>query len=123
MQKRHHLIATAFDKKGNVIGAGVNDYNKSHPLMKIYNLKSGDHKEKIYLHAEVKAGISAGKKKIHHVLVQRFDSNGNPALARPCITCYCFLQDYGVQYVEYTTTQGIRREYINRNNKFTKFCQ
>lgn len=112
MSRKHHLIATAFDKKGNILGAGINDYHKSHPLMKIYNEKSGDHKEKIYLHAEMVACLRSGTKVIHSVLVQRFNQQGNPALAKPCLTCMCMLKDFGVKMIRYTSEEGIKSEQI-----------
>lgn len=111
MSKKHQLIATAFDKKGNILGSGVNNYHKSHPLMKIYNEKSGDHKQKIYKHAELSALLDAGNKKVHSVLIQRFNSKGEPVLAKPCITCECMLKDFGVVFVRYTSEEGIKSEY------------
>lgn len=112
MSRKYHLIATAFDKKGNILGAGINDYHKSHPLMKIYNEKSGDHKEKIFKHAELSALLSAGNKQVHSMLVQRFNHQGNPVLAKPCMTCECMLKDFGVKMIRYTSEEGIKSEQI-----------
>jgi deoxycytidylate deaminase len=107
MKKRFELIATAFDSKRKVIGSGVNDYKKSHPLMKIYAVKAKESPLKIKKHAELSALLAAGNKQIHSLFVQRFDANGNPALAKPCLTCQCMLKDFGVKFVEYTTPNGI----------------
>lgn len=107
MKKRFELIATAFDIKRRVIGTGVNDYNKSHPLMKLYALKAKESCAKIKKHAELSAILAAGNKAVHSMLVQRFDSFGNPALAKPCPTCQLMLKDFGLKYVEYTSPEGI----------------
>lgn len=109
MKKRFELIATAFDAKRKVIGSGVNDYNKSHPLMKMYALKAKESCAKIKKHAELSALLSAGNKIVHSMLVQRFDSLGNPALAMPCPTCQVLLKDFGVKFVEFTSPDGIRK--------------
>lgn len=106
------MIATAFDKKGNILGAGINDYTKSHPLMKIYNEKSGDSKEKIFKHSELSALLSAGNKQVYTMLVQRFNHKGEPVLARPCLTCMCMLKDFGVKQIKYTSEKGIINEFI-----------
>ena len=107
-RKRYELIATAFDKKGRVIGAGINDYKKSHPLMRLYSEKSGDAEEKIFKHAELAALLSSGNKQVHSMLIQRFDVNGEPAMSMPCMTCQCMLRDFGVKEVQYTTKEGIK---------------
>lgn len=109
MKRRYELIATAFDRKGKVVGAGVNDYKKSHPLMRIYSERAGESDMKIYKHAELSAILSAGNKSVHSMLIQRFDNQGNPAMAMPCPTCQTMLKDFDVKYVEYTTPEGIKR--------------
>lgn len=113
MSKKHQLIATAFDKKGNIVGYGVNDYKKSHPLMKVYSDKVKDTNNRIFKHAELSAVLSAGNKDIHSVLVQRFNAEGKPALAKPCKICECMLRDFGVKFVQYTSEEGIQREEYN----------
>lgn len=107
-RKRYELIATAFDRKGRILGAGVNEYHRSHPLMKIYAEKAGESSCKIYKHAELSAVLSAGNKKVHSLLVQRFNNDGSPALAMPCPTCQAMLKDFGVKLVKYTTKEGIK---------------
>lgn len=107
MRRRYEIIATAFDRKGRVIGAGVNEYHRSHPLMKIYSEKAGESSLKIYKHAELSAILSAGNKDVHSILVQRFKSNGEPALAMPCKTCQVMLKDFGVRFVRFTTEEGL----------------
>lgn len=107
MKNRFEIVATAFDRKGRVIGSGINCYRKSHPLMKLYATKAGESDFKIYKHAELAAILSAGNREIYSLLVQRFDKNGNPALAMPCKTCQTMIKDFGIKFVQYTTASGI----------------
>jgi len=109
-KKRYHLTATCFDRKGRPIGSGVNDYSRSHPLMKHFALLAGEPEEKIYRHAELSAVLDAGNKDVYSILVQRFDAEGNPANARPCRTCQRMLQAYGVKQIRYTTSDGVKLE-------------
>jgi len=111
-KKRYQLFSTCFDRKGNVIGHGVNDYKRSHPLMKKFALEAGESEEKVFIHAELAAVLSAGRKSIYKILIQRFDSNGDPVLAKPCPTCQCMLRAFGVKYMQYTTENGIIEEEV-----------
>jgi deoxycytidylate deaminase len=111
-RKRYTIVATCFDKKGRVLGAGTNNYNKSHPLMLHFAVKAGESDEKIYQHAELNAVLQSGRKDIHSILVQRFHDNGDMALAKPCPTCQAMLKGFGVKLVRYTTNEGIE-EYEN----------
>lgn len=100
--KRFAITAKCYDKRGRLLSTGKNSYKKTHPIQshfaKIANLP-----EKIYLHAEVDALLKAGDKKVHKIIVERFDVNGNPANAEPCPVCKAAIKSWGVQYVEYTT--------------------
>lgn len=107
-RKRYNLVATCFDKKGRVISAGTNEYNRSHPLMQEFAIKAGESEEKIYRHAEFNAVLSAGRKDVHSILVQRFHNNGDMANAMPCKTCQQMLKSFGVKIVRYTTDEGIK---------------
>ena len=107
MKRRYEIIATAFDKKGNILGSAVNDYSKSHPLMKLYAEKAGESELKIYKHAELGAILAAGNKQVHRIFVQRFDRNGDYALAAPCPTCLCMLRDFDVKIIQWTNPSGI----------------
>ena len=70
--------------------------------MKQLAVKLGLPQEMIYQHAEVAALLRAGDKKVHRILVQRFDSQGNPKLAKPCLICQEAIKLWGVQVLEYT---------------------
>lgn len=104
--KKFSLFATCYDKRNRIISAGENNYKKSHPLMKQLALQLGEHPEKIYLHAEVQALLRAGDTEVYRLLVQRFNAEGRPALAKPCRICQKALQMYGVKVVEYSTDSG-----------------
>lgn len=108
LRKRYTLIATCFDRKGKVLGTGVNNYKKSHPLMQHFAVKAGESDEKIYMHAELSAVLQSGRKEIDSILVQRFHTNGDVANAMPCPTCQQMLKSFGVKCVRYTTDEGIK---------------
>lgn len=107
-RKRYTLVATCFDKKGRVLGAGINEYDRSHPLMQEFAIKAGESEEKIYRHAEFNAVLASGRKDIHSILVQRFSKDGNMANAMPCPTCQQMLKSFGVKLVRYTHDDGIK---------------
>lgn len=109
-KKRYEIIATAFDKKGRIIGAGVNDYQKSHPLAKYFSIKAGMSDKRYFIHAELAAILSAGKKNVHSILVQRFQNNGDMACAKPCPSCTEMLKAFGVKFVRYTDEDGVKEE-------------
>lgn len=106
-RKRYEIIATAFDKKGRVLGTGVNDYNRSHPLMKHFAIQAGEPEQKDKIHAELSAILASGRKNIHSVFVQRFHNDGSMATAKPCMTCQAMLRGFGVKIVRYTSEEGI----------------
>jgi deoxycytidylate deaminase len=110
-KKRYCIIAKAFDKKGNLIAVGTNSYTKTHPLMLHFGKIAGL-PEKTYVHAEVQALIRSRDKQVYRLLVERYESDGTPALAKPCKVCQEALKAYGVTIVEYTTEDGIVKEYL-----------
>lgn len=110
MKTRYVITASCFDKKGRLISVGNNSYNKSHRIQAMYAMKAGE-PLKINLHGEIQALINAKGKDVHTLLVQRFDSKGNPRLAKPCKVCELAIRDYGVKKVIYTTDQG-KEEYF-----------
>ena len=110
-RKKFQITATAFDKKGKVIGYGVNSYRVSHPLMKHFSTLVGAHENKIYKHAELVAVLSSGRKQVHKILVQRFKENGEPANAKPCEVCEAMLKAFGVKIVQHTSDDGLE-EYL-----------
>lgn len=109
--KRYEIFATAFDKKGRVISKGVNDYRKSHPVM-MSLAKSVGLEEKIYLHAEIRALLRARDTPVHTLQIERYDANGEPALAAPCPVCREGLKLFGVKKIRYSYPDGYKEEIL-----------
>jgi deoxycytidylate deaminase len=99
--KRQEIIATTYDKRGRVISSAVNSYSKTHTLQAQYASRVGTD-YKIYLHAEILAIIRAKGREIHKIKIERYDSNGNPKLARPCSVCDFAISQAKIKLVEYT---------------------
>ena len=101
MRTKFNIKATIFDKKGRILAIGYNDYNKTHPLMKMYACKcSLPHKE--FLHAEVAAILKCKNKKPYKIKIERYDKKGNPANAKPCPICEMVIKIAGIKIIEYT---------------------
>jgi deoxycytidylate deaminase len=98
------VFATCYDKRGRLISSGMNDYKKSHPLMKQLSMQMLGHPERMYLHAEVQALLRAGDRKVWRMQVLRFDSKGNPALAKPCEICRKAIELWGVKELHYSNS-------------------
>jgi len=109
MRKRQQITCTAFDRKGAVIATGVNEYNRSHPLQKYFSEKAGESQHKVWKHAEISAIIKSKQKPIFSLLVQRFNSEGNPAMAKPCKSCQEAIKAFGIKLVRYTTPEGVKQ--------------
>lgn len=99
--KRYNIIATTYDKRGRVISVAKNSYNKTHTLQAQYASKVGTD-YKIYLHAEILSIIRAKGKEIHKIKIERYDSVGNPKLAKPCAVCELAIKEAQIKFVEYT---------------------
>lgn len=102
MSRKHTLTAIIYDKKGRVLSVGQNSYVKTHPLQKKFAEKAGQpHRES--LHAEVAAIIKCRSlEKAHTIKIFRFDSEGRPALAKPCKICEGAIHAAGIKNVEHT---------------------
>lgn len=111
-RKRYEIISTTFDKRGRPIATGINDYKKSNPLMKTFAKLAGESDQKIWVHSEMNAVLKSKHRDIDSILVQRFDSFGNPKLAKPCRTCTQMLKGFGVRVVRYSTEDGIKEELV-----------
>jgi len=102
MSKHHDITAIVQDKRGRTISIGRNSYTKTHPLMaktgKLYN-----NSKRIYLHAEIAALVKLKDwAKAYKIIISRFDANGNPALAKPCLQCQHVIKLTGIKHVEHT---------------------
>ena len=102
--KRYEISAIIRDKHGRIISTGYNSYVKTHPLQARLAAKVGLDK-KCYLHAEVHAILRAGEKikKAYSIEIFRFDSDGNPKLAKPCKVCQSLISMTPIKHVWYTT--------------------
>ena len=108
-RKKFEIVSTTFDKRGYVIASAFNDYNKSHPLMKILGERVGK-PENVYLHSEVLALLRSKDKTVDSIVVKRYDSKGEMTLAKPCVICQEALKMFGVKKVIYTTKNGWMEE-------------
>lgn len=121
-RKKYIIKATAFDKKGVVLAVGFNDYFKSSPYQKSLSLRAGLSEMRTQVHAEVLCLIRASRnhpsKRVHTLLIERYDSEGKPRLAKPCASCELAIRDSKVQIVLYTSENGIqtlKQKGINAN--------
>ena len=111
-RKRYTIVSTTYDKRGRPLATGLNDYQKSNPLMKHFAALAGESDQKIWKHSELDAVLQSRGKDIDSILVQRYDALGNPKLARPCPTCRKMLKAFGVRIARYSTEDGIKEEFV-----------
>ena len=96
------ITAAIYDRRGRRISVGRNHYTKSHPFQARLAREAGL-KEKIYLHAEIEALIKLRDwSRAHKIVVERYASNGEPALAKPCPICQRALKLAGIEHIEHT---------------------
>ena len=100
-KKRYTITATTFDKRGRAIAHGMNSYARTHPRQQEYAAQAGQ-EHRLYLHAEIHAIIRSRKTKIHKILIERYDQQGRPQLAKPCAVCELAIQAAKIKFVEYT---------------------
>jgi hypothetical protein len=104
MQRRgiFKLKATLYDKRGRILAIGTNSYTKTHPLQSMYADAVGK-PDAVFLHAEIDA-LRRCKDwdKIYRIVVERYDKQGNPRLARPCQVCQHAIDSVGIPNVEFT---------------------
>lgn len=102
MSKKHDLTAIIYDKRGRVLSIGKNNYVKTHPVQKKYANKVG-HPHKEFLHAEVSAIVKCKDlSKAHKISIFRFNTDGSPALAKPCPVCMSAIEAAGIQHITHT---------------------
>lgn len=111
-RKRYEIVCTTYCKRGRPIATRVNDYSKSHRIMKNMAMLAGESCEKVWLHGEVAALLASKDRDVDSVLVQRYDAYGNQKLARPCPTCRQALKMWGVRVVRYTSEDGLQEELV-----------
>ena len=102
MSKKHSLTAIIYNKRGKEIAIGQNSYTKTHPLQAKAAAAVGK-PHLIYLHAEVAALVRLRDwKSAYRMAIFRYNSNGLPVCAKPCISCQQIIKQAGIKYVEYT---------------------
>lgn len=101
-RKKFDITAIIYDKRGRVLSIGKNSYVKTHPYQKEHACKVGlPHKE--FLHAEIHAIVKCKQiEKAHRISIMRFDPNGNPRIAKPCLVCQSAIEAAGIKIVEHT---------------------
>lgn len=99
-RKRYQITAYAYDKRGRLLSVGHNSYVHTHPLQAEYARRAG-RPQAIFLHAELAALLRA-RRPVHRLVVKRFNSDGQPELAKPCSICQFAISDWNVQQVEHT---------------------
>ena len=119
-RKKFLLKSTAFDKKGAVLAVAFNDYLKSSPIQKALSIRAGLSEHRTAVHSEVLCLVRASRnhpsKRVHTLLIERYDAEGKPRLAAPCASCQLAIKDSKVQIVMYTSENGIQTLTIERNS-------
>ena len=111
MRRKYEIKSTTFDKKGNTIATTFNNYVKSNTWQKKLSVDSGMSEHRIFLHSEVACILKSKSKKIHTILIERYDVSGNPKIALPCPSCQLAIKLTGIKRVIFTTNEG-HREWI-----------
>lgn len=102
MKNRLNITAVIYDKRGRVLSIGQNSYTKTHPMQFRHAKKMGE-PYKQYLHAEVHAIVRcADLKKAHTIAVYRYNSEGEPVLAKPCPICMSAIKAAGIKNIIHT---------------------
>ena len=97
-----NLTATLYDKRGRKLAVGTNSYTKTHPLQGKFAVEAGK-PGAIFLHAEIDALRKCKDwKAIRKIVIERYDTKGNPRLAKPCLVCQHAIESIGIPEVEYT---------------------
>jgi deoxycytidylate deaminase len=98
---QHSVTAIIYDKRNRVLSVGQNSYVKTHPLQAKYAQKFNEHK--VFLHAEVAAIVKCKDlSRAHRISVFRFNKDGTPANAKPCVICQSAIKAAGIELVDHT---------------------
>ena len=101
-KNRQHIVTSkCYDKRGRLISSATNSYTKSHPRQAQLAAKFGM-PGRIFLHSELYAILKARGRKIHKIVVSRYDSLGNPKNACPCAGCMEAIRVAKINKIEYT---------------------
>ena len=108
--------------KSRILATGWN-MKKSNPLQLRYNrLKANCSKLKNSTHAEIDAILNFARKQLGReerysrsdlsIFIYRENSAGKLAIARPCVSCYQAIKDFGIKDIYYTGDGSIIHEII-----------
>jgi deoxycytidylate deaminase len=114
MTKKYAITALAYDKRGRLLSVGKNNYHKTHVQQAKYSKRVGNPLA-IYLHAELDALLKA-KQPVYKLIVTRFDSKGNPRMAKPCPACQLAIKEFGVKEIEYTIDNDCDASYNDKKH-------
>ena len=102
MTTKQSITAIIYDRKGRVLSIGQNSYTKTHPLQAEHSEKMG-FPHKVFLHAEVAAIVKCKDlSKAHKIVVHRYNNEGKPLLAKPCVCCQSAIQATPIKFIEHT---------------------
>jgi len=102
MTTKQKITAIIYDRRDRVLSVGQNSYIKTHPYQAKLAKKVGEI-NKIYLHAEVHAITRCRDlSKAHKIRIFRYDSKGNPMIAKPCNICSTAIIAAGIDVIEHT---------------------
>ena len=100
--QRQNITAIIYDRRGRVLSIGKNSYVKTHPYQALLARKC-NHKEKIFLHAEIHAITKcANLDRAHRMVITRFDRSGQPVNAQPCEICATAIKATKIKIVDHT---------------------
>jgi tRNA(Arg) A34 adenosine deaminase TadA len=101
-KKQQQVTAIIYDKRGRVLSVGQNSYIKSHPVQAQHAKRVGK-EHNIYLHAEIAAIVKCQDlSRAHSIFISRYDSLGNPVLAKPCSICFSAISASSIKIIEHT---------------------
>lgn len=103
LSQEHFIGAVITDRKGRILSAGCNSYNKTHPRQ-VYYAEMVGKQHKIYLHAELDAIIKLNhvQEKPYTIYIARVNKKGQPVCSKPCEICQMAIKDAGIKNVIYT---------------------
>ena len=102
MSKKHKVTAIIYDRKGNVLSIGQNNYIKSHPLQAHHAAIVGQD-YKIFLHAEIHAITRCVNiSKAHSISIFRYNERGEPVLSAPCAICTSAIKQTNIKKITHT---------------------
>ena len=110
-RKRYHILAKCYDKRKRVISVGENSYTKTSTIMSHFAGKAGL-PDKLYWHAEGLALVRCKDKVPYRLTVERYDNQGEQALAAPYPVCKEMIKAWGVKILEYTSPNGWVKEVL-----------